>query len=90
MTMPHERTLSMLKTLELLNELANRADIHIPEEIRIRAQRLIRHFPRGREVKLLAVYMEQNIAAPQLFCSTEPGNSKSLESAFLCVKKLDY
>lgn len=45
MTMPDERTRSVLQTRQFLEELAGAKVSGIPEEVRVEARRLLRHFP---------------------------------------------
>ncbi|REE17129.1 hypothetical protein B0G71_0067 [Paraburkholderia sp. BL27I4N3] len=45
MTMPHERTRSVLRTRELLQMLASGSDVPDMDELRDRALSLLRHFP---------------------------------------------
>lgn len=52
MTMPDERTLSLLQTGCFLKEL--RADEFLPERARHEADRLLRHYPTVSEFQLLA------------------------------------
>lgn len=52
MTMPDERTLSLLQTGCFLKEL--RADESLPERVRHEADRLLRHYPTVSEFRLLA------------------------------------
>jgi hypothetical protein len=52
MTMPDERTLSLLQTGRSLREL--RADESLPDRVRKEANRLLRHYPIVNEFRLLA------------------------------------
>ena len=52
MTMPDERTLSLLQTGGYLKEL--RADESLPDRVRKEADRLLRHYPTVSEFRLLA------------------------------------
>ena len=45
MTMPNERTRSVLRTRELLQMLASGSDVADMDELRDRALSLLRHFP---------------------------------------------
>lgn len=52
MTMPHERTRSVVQAREFLEELRKRADL--PESVRREAHRLLRHYPSDSELDLTA------------------------------------
>lgn len=45
MTMPDERTRSVLQTKQFLEELARAQIPGVPDEVRMEARRLLRHFP---------------------------------------------
>lgn len=52
MTMPHERTRSLIQTGEFLQELAKNREL--PERIQRQAQALLRHYPAGKDFTLQA------------------------------------
>lgn len=54
MTMPNERTRSVLQTRRFLEELAGAKVMGIPEEVRVEARRLLRHFPDTYDLELSA------------------------------------
>ena len=54
MTMPYERTRSVLQTKEFLQMLAWAEEPEIPEKIRREAQRLLRHFPGKGDLQFAA------------------------------------
>lgn len=56
MTMPSERTRSIIQTREFLVDLSR--DKSLPEAVRTEARRLLRHYPAADEV-LLAGRMEE-------------------------------
>ncbi|AYC33035.1 hypothetical protein D3880_11965 [Pseudomonas cavernae] len=48
MTLPHERTRSVIKTEEFLRELSRNAEL--PEDIRSYAKSLLRHYPSAAQI----------------------------------------
>ena len=64
MTMPYERTRAVLQTEEFLKELSRNTDI--PEEIKIEAFRLLRHFPDAGNLKYTAYYCPDHWSDPDL------------------------
>lgn len=56
MTMPNERTRALIQTRDFLVELSQ--DAALPESTRSQAFRLLRHYPRSREI-LLAGQVEE-------------------------------
>lgn len=48
MTLPHERTRSVIKTEEFLRELARNTEL--PQDIRSYAKSLLRHYPSAAQV----------------------------------------
>lgn len=48
MTLPHERTRSVIQTESFLVELSRNIDL--PEELRLEAKRLLRHYPSADQV----------------------------------------
>ena len=48
MTLPHERTRSVIKTEEFLRELARNTDL--PQDIRSYAKSLLRHYPSADQI----------------------------------------
>lgn len=52
MTMPHERTRSIIQARDFLVELSH--DQVLPESIRNEARRLLRHYPTSNEILLAA------------------------------------
>jgi hypothetical protein len=77
MTTPDERTRAVLETREFLQELLDTlATPGCPEEIRLQARQLLRHYPRETELRLA------NLALPQYFgpisterSQTSPGDT---------------
>lgn len=69
MTMPHERTRSIIQTRDFLVDLSD--DQTLPDAVRIEARRLLRHYPASQEVLLAAQVEEQtrNGLAPPFLCS---------------------
>lgn len=57
MTMPHERTRSIIQAREFLVDLSQDQDL--PETIRTEAHRLLRHYPTANEVLLAGRIEEQ-------------------------------
>lgn len=57
MTMPHERTRSMIQTRDFLVDLSK--DQALPESIRNNARRLLRHYPTSNEILLAGKVEEQ-------------------------------
>jgi hypothetical protein len=57
MTMPNERTRSVVQTRDFLQELKRRADV--PEEIRNEANRLLRHYPEDWHLDIAATRMPE-------------------------------
>jgi hypothetical protein len=72
MTMPHERTRSIIQTRDFLVGLSH--DQTLPESVRIEARRLLRHYPTSHEI-LLAGKMEEkmknDLTAPFLSATIE-------------------
>jgi|APIni6443716594_1056825.scaffolds.fasta_scaffold1837639_1 hypothetical protein len=66
MTMPNERTRSVLQTRQFLEELAGAKVSGIPEEVRVEARRLLRHFPETYDLVFSAE------ACPDLWARPEP------------------
>lgn len=62
MTMPDERTRSVMWTRQLLSEI--RRDDKLPEQLRMRAEQLLRHFPADDELDLAARVMPEWWAKP--------------------------
>ncbi|WP_305955862.1 BPSL0761 family protein [Pseudomonas sp. BGI-2] len=48
LTLPHERTRSVIKTEEFLRELARSAEL--PQEVRSHAKSLLRHYPSAGQI----------------------------------------
>lgn len=77
MTVPHERTLALRRTRQLLSDLSEPGKTrNVPEEIRRVATRLLRHFPEPSTVDLTAAVLPQWWAAetetrPGAFCYLE-------------------
>lgn len=67
MTMPNERTRSLLQTGAFLKEL--HADQSLPEHVRNEAHRLLRHYPTVDDLQLMAQveerFMGANLLTPQ-------------------------
>jgi hypothetical protein len=57
MTMPHERTRSIIQTRAFLVDLSH--DQALPESVRNEARRLLRHYPTSNEVLLAGKVEEQ-------------------------------
>lgn len=69
MTMPNERTRSIIQTREFLTCLSR--DQALPETIRNEANRLLRHYPSAKEVLLAGKVEEQRVDAfPWVFLSS--------------------
>lgn len=73
MTMPCERTRSVIQAREFLRELSQ--DVSLPESIRWEAKRLLRHYPSRREM-LLAGQVEERLTEGTLF---QPTFSSSID-----------
>lgn len=54
MTMPHERARAVLQTREFLQELSVTKKSNIPAEIRLEAERLLRHYPNVIDMEITA------------------------------------
>lgn len=65
MTMPDERTRSVIQTREFLQMLEAADKTEVPENIRKEAHRLLRHFPRTMDLQFAAN------ACPEWFGSPE-------------------
>ncbi|WP_280326569.1 BPSL0761 family protein [Pseudomonas sp. BN102] len=57
MTMPRERTRSIIQTREFLVDLSSNQEL--PEAVRNEARRLLRHYPAANEVLLAGKVEEQ-------------------------------
>lgn len=69
MTMPNERTRSIIQTREFLVDLTR--DKTLPEAVRTEARRLLRHYPTADEVLLAGKVEEQREdALPWVFLSS--------------------
>jgi uncharacterized protein (UPF0147 family) len=69
MTMPNERTRSIIQTREFLMSLSR--DKSLPESVRNEAHRLMRHYPTEKEVLLAGKVEEQRADAfPSVFLSS--------------------
>lgn len=64
MTMPCERTRSVIQAGEFLKELTQ--DVSLPEPIRRQAKHLLRHYPSRREM-LLAGQVEERLCEGTLY-----------------------
>jgi len=67
MTMPHERTRSIIQTRDFLIDLSH--DPALPESIRNEARRLLRHYPTSYEILLagkVEKQMKNGLAGPFL------------------------
>ncbi|SDS62079.1 BPSL0761 family protein [Pseudomonas oryzae] len=70
MTMPRERTRSIIQTREFLVDLSR--DKTLPEALRIEARRLLRHYPTADEVLLAGKVEEQREdGLPWVFLSSK-------------------
>lgn len=87
MTTTTERTISILSAMQLLNELMSRSDI--PDDLRARAEQVVRHFPKAGDIASLAKYCEQHILAPQIFC-WEDISAPDLAEHYLTSSKFDF
>lgn len=87
MTMPAERTLATLNTLKFLHELISRNDI--PDEVKLTAQGLARHFPTASDIQFItkAMAKETNPFFEEMFCLDDILLGQQLKEAFLAVKK---
>ncbi|KIC79537.1 MULTISPECIES: BPSL0761 family protein [Pseudomonas] len=69
MTMPSERTRSIIQAREFLVDLSR--DKTLPETVRIEARRLLRHYPTADEVLLAGKIEEQrDDGLPWVFLSS--------------------
>ncbi|MDP9691324.1 UNVERIFIED_ORG: hypothetical protein J2W82_005015 [Pseudomonas mohnii] len=69
MTMPHERTRSIIQARDFLVALSR--DQALPESIRNEARRLLRHYPTSNEILLAGKVEEQmNNGLPAPFLSS--------------------
>ncbi|WP_415769054.1 BPSL0761 family protein [Pseudomonas sp. LB3P38] len=70
MTMPHERTRSIIQTRDFLVDLSG--DQALPESVRNEARRLLRHYPTSDEVLLAGKVEEQmkNVFTARFLSST--------------------
>lgn len=67
MTMPNERTRSLVFARELLEQLAQpELAASIPDEVRRQALVVLRHFPSKQEIEWLAVQVERDCRYPLL------------------------
>ncbi|WP_027468779.1 BPSL0761 family protein [Deefgea rivuli] len=87
MTTAAERTISILTTLQLLDDLRARTDV--PEELRARAEQALRHFPRAGDIASLAKFCDQHTLAPHVFCVEDPSTSE-LAKHFKAASKFDF
>ena len=72
MTMPNERTRSIIQTREFLFDLSR--DQGLPEKVRTEAHRLLRHYPTTREVLLagkVEEWREDSLTEPFLSSSID-------------------
>ncbi len=90
MTVPAERTLATLRTLDFLFKLANRQDV--PEDVRDTARYLARHFPRSSDIKITAQLMAQttNQFGIVTFCVDDEHLGDALQDAFEETRKYEY
>lgn len=66
MTTPAERTRAVVDTLEMLKDLAcSTRTPGIPEAIRERARRLLRHYPYASDMELAAMALPQWFGVPE-------------------------
>jgi hypothetical protein len=86
MTTATERTISVLETLQLLDDLRSRTDV--PDELRARAEQALRHFPRAGDIASLAKFCDKHVLAPHVFCA-ENLSSPELAKHFKAASKLD-
>jgi len=91
MTMPHERTLSVIQARELLIELTKNLDL--PKEVRKHARRVLRHYPSPRQVVVEGLIEERygrGIGEPFFSSTTESPLSKDTQAAQcdVCDKNL--
>ena len=54
MTIPTERTRSVLQTKDFLERLLGTDKAEVPESIRVEARRLLRHYPSASDLRLAA------------------------------------
>lgn len=64
MTMPDERTRSVLQTRQFLEELARAQIPGVPDEVRDEARRLLRHFPQKYDLVFSAEACPDRWARP--------------------------
>lgn len=83
MTMPSERTRSLLFARELLVELANSEQSStLPDEVRRQAQVVLRHYPSNTEIEWLARQVERECRYPLLAPdATEGDGSRALRDS---------
>lgn len=86
MTTSTERTISVLETLQLLDDLRSRTDV--PDELRARAEQALRHFPRAGDIASLAKFCDQHALAPHVFCVADPATPE-LAKHFKTASKFD-
>ncbi|WP_455231654.1 BPSL0761 family protein [Geopseudomonas aromaticivorans] len=60
MSLPHERTRSVIQTESFLVELSR--NMALPEELRLEAKRLLRHYPSAEQIMRVG-HMEQSLQA---------------------------
>lgn len=90
MTIPAERTISVLKALDFLHTLARRTDV--PDDVRNTALQLARHFPSGADIRHVARAMAQNPnpLAIEKFCVDDAHLGDALTEAFATAQKYDF
>lgn len=74
MTMPYERTRSVIQTRDFLVELSR--DPRVPEPLRSEARRLLRHYPSKSDLFMAGMLEQQKAGNPVLqpvFSSTIDG-----------------
>lgn len=54
MTMPSERTRSVIQTRDFLQRLVAAREEGVPETVRVEAHRLLRHYPSNSELQFAA------------------------------------
>lgn len=75
MTTPDERTRALRQAGELLQELRDRQDL--PDDIRVRLKRVLRHYPQEWQLQLMADEW-QRMGASAFGLAPEPGRPGSL------------
>jgi len=89
MTIPAERTLAVLRTLDFLYSIEGRQDV--PADVRDTARYLARHFPRSGDIKMTAQVMAHpsNRLGIVTFCVDDEFLGESLADEYKKTRKYD-